>query len=51
MVLASCRPGRGVRMIRSRVSKSTATQEDVQRLSKSANASWWAKNKERILGK
>lgn len=32
------------------VSKSVATPEDVIRLSKSANANWWAKNKQRILG-
>lgn len=32
------------------VSRSTATQEDADRLAKEANANWWAKNKERILG-
>jgi hypothetical protein len=32
------------------VSKSTATYEDVERLSQSANSNWWAKNKGRILG-
>ena len=32
------------------VSKSTATEKDLERLSKSANSNWWSNNKDRILG-